>query len=718
MSSTIFQTAVDPLDTEVQFLKGVGPKNAMLLAKLGLRTVRDVLWHLPRRYEDRREIPQIMFLRPGRHGTARGRLTAVTTRSIGRGGKVMVQGLVEDKSGQVLLTFFNQPWAMRQLQNAKGREVIAYGLVREGYRRELEMHSAEWEVVEDDDIEEFARIVPVYPLSEGVPQWVVRKAARSAAEHFAPRVEDPLPESVLRAERLKALSWCLRQIHRPDDDEKRIEARRRLAFEEFLYLQLALQMRRREAQQEVGIAFPISSLDGSGSPSGTLFAEERKGSLWDEVRAMLPFELTGAQRRVVAEVWQDMERAAPMNRLIQGDVGSGKTAVAACAMLAAVRCGYQAALMAPTEILAEQHFINLHRLFDPLGVSSALLVGKLGVRDKKRALDIAANGEAQVCVGTHALIQEGVSFAKLGLAVIDEQHRFGVMQRLALRQKGYGSPDVLVMTATPIPRTLTMTVYGDLDLSVIDELPPGRKPIRTHWRRPADRAKVYAGIRTLLDEGRQAYFVCPMISESERMQAQAAEDLHYRLSHEDFRDKRVGLLHGQMKPAEKEEVMDAFRRGELDILVATVVIEVGVDVPNASAMVIEDANRFGLSQLHQLRGRVGRGQHQSFCVLIADARNEESQRRMEVLVETTDGFRIAEEDLKLRGPGDVMGTRQHGALDLHVADLIQDSALLERARQSAMRILDDDHDLAAPEMARVLERVRARRSDEALITVS
>ncbi len=693
----------------------------MLLAKLGLHTVRDVLYHLPTRFEDRREIPPLMFLRPGLASTVRGRLKEVNTRSL-RGGKVLIQAVLTDGKGEVNLQWFNQPWVAKNLQNLRGREIVAFGLVREGYRGELEINSPDWEVLEDEDADDFARLVPVYRLTEGVPQRLVRTAARSAAQFFASQVPDPLPASLLSAHGLPSLAWALQRLHTPETLEERDRARRRLAFEEFFYLQLALQMRRLEVGREIGVAFPISRLAGSETPPTTLFGLDQAvaegGSLWDEVHRMLPFELTGAQRRVIGEVWADMERPQPMNRLVQGDVGSGKTAVAACALLAAVRCGYQGALMAPTEILAEQHAINLTRLFDPLGVRVSLLVGKLTAQQKRRAQTQAANGEAQICVGTHALIQEGVSFSHLGLVVIDEQHRFGVLQRLALRGKALANPDVLVMTATPIPRTLTMAVYGDLDVSVIDELPPGRKPIKTHWRRTNERDKVYEGVRKLLAEGRQAYFVCPAIFDSEKLQTQAAEDLHFRLLNEVFPEARVGLLHGQMKPAEKERVMSDFRAGNLDILVATVVIEVGVDVPNATVMVIEDAHRFGLAQLHQLRGRVGRGSDQSFCVLIADAKTEEAGRRLDILVSTTDGFRIAEADLEIRGPGELLGVRQSGALDLHVADLVRDTDLLEKARQAAITLLTEDATLEHPGHAAILERVRSRRADDAALVVT
>lgn len=384
-----------------------------------------------------------------------------------------------------------------------------------------------------------------------------------------------------------------------------------------------------------------------------------------------------------------------MNRLVQGDVGSGKTAVAACAILAVVRSGYQACLMAPTEILAEQHAINLRRMLEPLGIPVVLLLGKLSSTQKKKAYAEVKAGAA-VAVGTHALIQEGVEFPKLGLAIIDEQHRFGVMQRAALRNKGLGHPDVLIMTATPIPRTLTLALYGDLDISIIDELPPGRTPIKTHWRPAADRPKIYQTVQELVALGQQAYVVCPLVADSDKMQAQAAEDLYKRLSSGVFSNLQVGLLHGQLKSGDKEATMDAFRRGELNVLVSTTVIEVGVDVPNATVMIIEDANRFGLSQLHQLRGRVGRGAAQSFCILIADAKNDEAQRRMEIMAETSDGFKIAEEDLRIRGPGEVAGTRQHGNLDLKIADLIQDANLLEEARGAAIKLAAYDPFLEKP----------------------
>jgi ATP-dependent DNA helicase RecG len=713
------------LDTEIQYLKGVGPKVAQALGKLGVRTVRDALWYLPRRYDDRTRTPPLSALRPGGHVTVRGRLVNFEARPL-RGGKVILQALLSDGTGYVTLTWFNQPWVRTKLKGYGG-EVIAYGVAKEGSHG-VEITSPEWETVEDEeDHEDFGRIVPVYPLSEGVFQKSVRRAVRSALTLCLDLVADPLPEALLRRKGLRPLRWCLSQIHQPASDENRAEARRRLVIEEFLYLQLELLMRKRESQQELGIGFPISQLNrtvpplGAAAPEDALFGAEPMApgeTLWDEAGRMLPFELTNAQRRVIGEVWADMERPIPMNRLLQGDVGSGKTAVAACAMLAAARCGYQAALMAPTEMLAEQHVYGMRRLFEPLGLRVELLAGKLTARQKSSARVAVASGKAHLAIGTHALIAEGVQFHRLGLVVIDEQHRFGVVQRATLRTKSALNPDVLVMTATPIPRTLTMAMFGDLDVSLLDELPPGRKPVKTHWKRPGDRPSVYLAARRLVEQGRQVYAVCPMIADSEKMEAQAAEDLFARLEAGEFAGLRLGLLHGQMRPREKEAVMELFRRGELDVLVSTSVIEVGVDVPNASVMLIEDANRFGLAQLHQLRGRVGRGASASFCVLIADATTEEAQKRLEVIAATSDGFAIAEKDLEIRGPGEVAGTRQSGNLGLEIADLVRDAALLEQARALAFEVLESDPQLQRPENAAIRERVRARRALDAAIVVS
>lgn len=669
---------VDPLQTDITYLKGIGPKLAPSLHKLGLRTVRDVLNYEPRRYEDRRNLPKIGDVRAGQAVTVRGKVIAFSDRPV-RGGRVLVKVTIADETGFLDLTFFNQPWLKKSLGNYDG-EVVAFGAVKGGFDG-LEIAGPEWEKLEDDDeTDGFARLTPVYPLKESVPQWLVRRAAASAVEYFAPQVTDPLPDEFRRAQKVQRLAWSLRQIHHPESEEFRRKGHQRLVFDEFLGLQLRLCQQRSQLGHELGVAYPIL---------------DRLPELRAEVSSMLPFTLTNAQERVIGEIWSDMARPSPMNRLVQGDVGSGKTAVAAAAMLAVVRAGYQAALMAPTEILAEQHAVGLRRLMGPLGIPVELLVGKLPVALKRGVKTRLAKGQPGVVVGTHALITEDTEIPKLGFVVIDEQHRFGVMQRKALRDKASVFPDVLVMTATPIPRTLTMAVFGDLDLSVIDELPPGRTPIRTFWKPRSERDAVYRGARKFVEEGRQIYVVCPMIGDNEKVNAQAAEEVFGRLSTGIYADYTVELLHGQMKPIDKEMVMERFRMGQTQVLVSTTVIEVGVDVPNATVMIIEDADRFGLAQLHQLRGRVGRGSYQSHCVLVSDPASEDGRKRMEIMVETTDGFRIADEDLKLRGPGAVAGTAQSGHDDFRFADLATDGLILAQAQAAAREIIAEDPELSS-----------------------
>ncbi|MBS1719567.1 MAG: ATP-dependent DNA helicase RecG [Armatimonadetes bacterium] len=734
---------VGPLETESQFLKGIGPKLYPLASKIGLKTVQDVLFNFPRRYEDRRHLPKLKDVRGGEVVTIRGVIKDIETRPL-RGGKVILRAVISDGTGMVALTWFNQPWVKKQLEGHEG-EVLAFGELKEGKNWRLEMSSPEFELIgEGDDAEAFARITPVYRLTEGLPQKSLRRAAGDAIAKYLHEIVDPFPAKFLKEHQLIDLRTAVRAIHQPETQKEADEARKRLVFEEFFYLQVVLAQRRQSVHQEHGIAFPIQELI-EGKPvilptapaetrtraavvkkervPTTLFAEtleadlNRQG-LREQIAALFPFKLTDAQQRVVDEIYRDMAEPYPMNRLVQGDVGAGKTAVAACAMLAAVRSGYQCALMAPTEILAEQHAVGLRRVFEPLGISVDFVAGKLKARQRKSTAERAKSGETQIVVGTHALIQDRLDFDRLGFVVIDEQHRFGVLQRAALRDKGLGHPDVLVMTATPIPRTLTMTLYGDLDVSIIDQLPPGRKPIKTHWKRASERDSVYQAVQRLLDEGRQAYFVCPLVSESEKLEAQAAEDLYYRLSHGPFSMRKIGLLHGQMKSDEKESVMEAFRRHELDILVSTTVIEVGVDVPNSTVMVIEDAQRFGLAQLHQLRGRVGRGEHQSYCILIADASTDDGRARLNIMTSTTDGFRIAEADLEIRGPGALAGTMQSGHSGFQLASLVHDAHLLEVARQAAIKLIADDPELTKPDHQGIRERTEEKRSRMALITIS
>jgi ATP-dependent DNA helicase RecG len=688
------------LETEVQYVKGVGEKLAQVLSKLNIYTLGDLLFHLPRRYEDRRHFRKIAHARVGEAVTVSGKL--VTVDNVKVRNLTLTKAYLDDGSGVLELVWYNQPYMKENLNKLRNSQIVAYGVIKESPYG-LQMETPEWEDLPDgadpDSLLSVNRIVPIYPLTEGIRQKRMRQIIWNAVQHahLAPEI---LPRSVRERVGLMPLPQALQQIHFPDSEQVIEPARQRLVFEEFFLLQLGVGLQRQRTRQERGIAMRIDA-----------------DRLNEMLHRIVPFELTNAQKRVIGEIWSDMAQPHPMNRLLQGDVGSGKTIVAAAAILAAVDNQYQAAIMAPTEILAEQHYINLHRLFQPLGISVELLVGRLSNKQRQQARERIATGRGMVAVGTHALIQEGVSFARLGLAIVDEQHRFGVLQRAALRDKGI-MPHVLVMTATPIPRTLTLTLYGELDVSVIDELPPGRKPVRTYWKTPEERLKVYAGVRKLVEEGRQAYVICPLIDESDKLQVRAAEEMAEHLQKDVFPDLRVGLLHGRMKPAEKEAVMEAFRAGELDILVSTTVIEVGVDVPNAAAIVIEDADRFGLAQLHQLRGRVGRSEHQSYCVLIANPKSEEGQRRMDIMTRTNNGFLIAEEDLRIRGPGEIYGTRQSGMPSFRVADLVKDMRLLEVARREAFHLLEQDPDLSRPEHAALQEAVDRFRHRFAIATVS
>ena len=688
------------LETEVQYVKGVGTKLAQVLSKLNIYTLGDLLFHLPRRYEDRRHFRKIAHARAGEAITVSGKL--VTVDNVKVRNLTLTKAYLDDGSGVLELVWYNQPYMKDTLNKLRNSQIVAYGIVKESPYG-LQMETPEWEDLPDgadpDSLLSVNRIVPIYPLTEGIRQKRMRQIIWNAVQyaHLAPEI---LPRSVRERLGLMPIQQALQQIHFPDDEQMIEPARQRLVFEEFFLMQLGVGLQRLRTRQERGIAMRIDA-----------------DRLNEMLHRIVPFELTNAQKRVIHEIWNDMAQPHPMNRLLQGDVGSGKTIVAAAAILAAVDNQYQAAIMAPTEILAEQHYITLHRLFQPLGISVELLVGRLSNKQRQQARERIATGRGMVAVGTHALIQEGVSFARLGLAIVDEQHRFGVLQRAALRDKGI-MPHVLVMTATPIPRTLTLTLYGELDVSVIDELPPGRKPVRTYWKTPEERLKVYAGVRKLVEQGRQAYVICPLIDESDKLQVRAAEQMAEHLQKDVFPDLRVGLLHGRMKPAEKEAVMEAFRAGELDILVSTTVIEVGVDVPNAAVIVIEDADRFGLAQLHQLRGRVGRSEHQSYCVLIADPKSEEGQRRMEIMTRTDNGFLIAEEDLRIRGPGEIYGTRQSGMPSFRVADLVKDMRLLEVARQEAFRLLERDPELARPEHTALREAVERFRHRFAIATVS
>lgn len=688
--------SADPLQQPVQYVRGVGPRLARAFERLGVRTVEDLLYHVPRRYEDRSQTKTLYEAAHGETATFRVRVLRLREPQL-RSRKRLTEVHVTDGTAVAVAKF----WGHRHLDKvlAPGVEVVLWGRVRRE-RGLIEIEAPEFERTGEDETLHTARVVPVHPATEELSPRLLRRAVRSALEAFADRVPEPLPPVVRDRYGLLPVAAALRAVHFPDTLEEGERARTTLAFAELLELQAALLLRRRLV---------------ATSTKPHRYRED--GGLLDAFLASLPFRLTGAQKRVIEQVRQELYSPHPVNRLLQGDVGSGKTVVAAAAVAVCAGGGGQAAVMAPTEILAEQHYLTFRRFLEGVGVRVVLLVGGMRKAEREEALAEVARGEADLVVGTHALLQEDVVFDRLALVVVDEQHKFGVAQRAALRQKGH-DPDVLVMTATPIPRTLALTLYGDLDVSVLDELPPGRQPVRTYHRYPDSRDRVYAFVRREVEAGRQAYVVCPLVEESDKLDASAAVDLYERLRREVFPDLRVGLLHGRMPVAEKDAVMEAFRRGEVQVLVATPVIEVGVDVPNATVMVVEDADRFGLAQLHQLRGRVGRSSHRAYCILISALPTEEARRRVEALVSTHDGFRIAQVDLELRGPGEFFGTRQHGLPEFRVADLIRDVALLEKARKAAAWVLEQDPHLLRPEHRVLRERLLRRYADSgALLAV-
>ena len=671
------------LDSPVEKLSGVGPKNAKRLARLGVRTIRDLLYLFPRRYVDYSTLKTINQLRYGEEVTIIANVWDVNVRE-SKSGMPIISCILADGTGAIEATWFNQPHLANQLR--PGMQIAVSGRVDEFMGR-LTFKSPEWEPL-DKELTSTGRIVPVYPLTEGLRQKWLRRRIQELVKYWTKRIEDPLPDRIREPRNLMPLGAALSQIHFPDDMDLLKQARRRLAFDEMLLLQLGVMRQKRAWQSQPGRSIRVDE------------------GFVEKIVSSLPFELTSAQRRALREILTDIARPHPMSRLLQGDVGSGKTVVALIAMLVAVADGYQAAMMAPTEILAEQHYRTIGELLSRMELSHPrtgepfrprvrLLVGSIKPSEKKEIQGELAAGEVDIVVGTHALIQESVEFANLAFIVIDEQHRFGVRQRAALRQKGY-YPHVLVMSATPIPRTLALTVYGDLDLSIIDEMPPGRQRVKTYVITPLERERAYRFIRSQVEKGHQAFIIYPLIEESEAVNAKAAVDEHERLQKEVFPDLRVGLLHGRMKSEEKDAVMEAFRRGELNILVSTAVVEVGVDVPNATVMMIEGAHRFGLAQLHQFRGRVGRSTHQAYCILVADSESPEAYERLKLVESIYDGFELAEKDLQLRGPGEFLGTRQSGLPDLKLARLT-DVRVLNEAREVAAEIFREDPELEGDE---------------------
>ncbi|MEY3990891.1 MAG: hypothetical protein RI985_1972 [Chloroflexota bacterium] len=701
------------LNSPLKVVPGITPSLAQAFSRLGVKTIRDMLHHYPFRYDDFSKRITIGELRPGEVATVIAGITEVKSFTM-RNGSTGINVQLEDETGILKLVFFGQRWLLRQLQPEMtimvSGKVELFGGIRQ-------MSSPDWQPYQPLSAEELihvGRLVPVHPLTKGLAERSARTTIKRIVDTYAEQLADPLPHAVLQRTKLIDLASAIKLIHFPNTPDDVIAARTRLGFDEFLTIQLGVLQRKISWQSEPGYVMPYN--------------DEAHAALL----ATLPFALTNAQNRAVGEIFADIAAPIPMARLLQGDVGSGKTAVAAAAALQAIANGYQAAIMAPTEILAEQHYrglsallgqINVHRSnewqeslgddrrsrlaeiqqllgMDPNqsdGVRIALLTGSLGAKERRRVLEGVARGEVDLVVGTHALISEGVQYLKLGLVVVDEQHRFGVEQRQRLKDKGH-NPHMLVMTATPIPRTLTMTIYGDLDTSVLDELPPGRHDIATKRITNAERTRAYNHIRKQIAAGRQAFVICPLVEESDKSDLPSAEEMYEKLQSEVFSDLRVSLIHGKMSAKDKDAIMVAFRNHEADILVATAVIEVGIDIPNASTIMIEGADRFGLAQLHQFRGRVGRGAHKSYCILVSDRDSETTNKRLDAMVETRNGFILAEKDLEIRGPGEFFGTRQSGMPDLKIAQLT-DTRLLQAAQLEAKTILRADPELAHIEHA-------------------
>ncbi|MBV2168012.1 MAG: ATP-dependent DNA helicase RecG [Bdellovibrio sp.] len=667
------------LDTSIQYLKGVGPKLGDLFSRKGLKTLGDLFEFYPRAYEDQRAARNISSLKVNDIVSIKAQVVAVHSINMGRSSRKMYDVVVRDSSGQIHCKYFRVPYKGYFERFKPFTEVRVVGKVIE-YRGRIEFHHPDIRDIEPDEETQDA-LIPLYTEIEGLATAKIMKLVRQAFAQIEEWPPEALPKWILEKYQLKPRKDALKEIHFPDPNkageyaEFKSAAQRRIIFDEFFWLELYLASRKTGFQKE-------------GAPQIQNKGEKLRGLL-----QALPFEMTGAQKRVFSEIKADLEKPHPMHRMVQGDVGSGKTLVSFMAAIYAAESGYQSCLMAPTEILAEQHFKNAKKVLEPLGLRLALLVGKTKAAERRQALASLQAGEVDLIIGTHALIEDEVQFANLGLVIIDEQHRFGVEQRGVLKNKG-NSPHFLVMTATPIPRTLAMTVYGDLDVSIIDEMPAGRSPIQTRVTYESKRPQALQFMLEQLQKGRQAYIVYPLVEESEKIDLKDAVSEYEKLK-EQFPQVKFGLLHGKMKPDEKEQVMEQFRRHEIQVLVSTTVIEVGVDVPNANIMIIEHAERFGLSQLHQLRGRVGRGEYKSFCVLIMGyAVSEEGRQRTEMMEKTSDGFKIAEFDLEMRGPGEFMGTRQSGLSGFKLANLVRDMQVLQQAREAAFEVLRKDPKLA------------------------
>lgn len=676
------------INESIQYVKGIGPKKAEKLNKLGIYTIKDLLYYFPRQFEDRSIIKKIAQLEDEEKVTVKALITNIESYTPKKG-MTITRIDVKDDTGFAKLTFFNREYIKNTFR--VGDSILAFGKVKKNGRF-VELNSCELEYLSASP-KNIGKLVPVYPLSYGVTNKDIMNTVRMVFENKDIKIPEYMPEYLLKKYRLCGIEYAIKNIHFPKDKESLKIALYRLIFEELLVLQLGLFMYKGGSSDEKGILF-------------------KRNQRLDEVLKSLPFSLTRAQNRALNEIIDDMCSEKVMNRLVQGDVGSGKTVVALLALAECVFNGYQGALMAPTEILAQQHYESFTETFEDIGINVELLTGSVTKKQKEGILQRAKDGEIDILIGTHALIEDNVEFKNIGLVITDEQHRFGVRQRGKLSSKGE-SPDILVMTATPIPRTLALILYGDLDISIIDELPPGRQPIETIAVEKKKRDKVYNSlVRREVDKGRQVYIVCPLVEESETLDITSATETAEEIKRDFFQDLRVGLLHGKMKPSEKDAIMTAFKNHELDILVSTTVIEVGVNVPNSTLMIIENAERFGLAQLHQLRGRVGRGKHQSYCVLIYGSNSEVCRKRMSIMEETNDGFKISEKDLEIRGPGEFFGTMQHGVPELKVANLFKHMKILKTVQQEARIIIGEDPTLDFKEYRGLKREIESKFKDK------
>ncbi|MDD5679773.1 MAG: ATP-dependent DNA helicase RecG [Candidatus Omnitrophica bacterium] len=675
--------------SKIQYLKGVGPSRAEQLSRLGIYTVYDLLYYLPRRYEDRSEIVPVKDVRPENVYTIKGRIKRHGIWK-SKKGMLIYEMVVSDGTGNIHAVWYNQPYLRKYFK--MGEDIILYGKVEKF--KSLQITHPDYEILKEEegsiDTVNMGRIVPIYPLTQDVTQKYLRSLVNRAIEGTANLIKEVIPTQVRARCRLADAKFAVTNIHFPVSFESLKMAERRIIFEEFFIFETALALIKKDREKR--------------SPG---VRHEVKESLFEDFTDMLPFELTKEQVEAIKSIESDMKSSVPMNRLLEGEVGSGKTVVAMYALLLTIKNSFQGVVMVPTEILAQQHYLTLSEFFAPAGINVKLLTGSMSDEEKDKVKKELKEGSAGIIVGTHSLIQEDISFDKVGLLVIDEQHKFGVSQRALLRKKDVKA-DVLIMTATPIPRTLALTVYGDLDISEIRELPEGRQAISTYWVEEERKDKVYKFAKEEILNGRQAYIVCPRIEETGKSDLASAKNVYEHLAKNVFPEFKLALIHGRMKAAEKDKIMKDFKKNKINILVSTTVIEVGIDIPNAAVMIIENADRFGLAQLHQLRGRIGRGGHKSYCILISNPESDEAKRRLEAFEQLQSGFELAEEDFSIRGPGQILGTRQHGLPEIKFGDIIEDKAILELARKEAFELVEHDSGLKDERNRNLREAVSAR----------